>query len=376
MGSPKNDGSIARSTARQSRRGAMLVLCAFLLPVLLALASFAVNIAFMELCRTELRTATDSATRASGRTLALTGDENASRAAARDAGTKNSIAGQPLNLDDADFVFGRGTRPAITSRYTFTPGGAFPNAVRITAHGPNVPQLMPGLLGNTVYEPMQIATSTQTELDVALVLDRSGSMAYASNEPAVYPPFPVAALVGWDFCQSAPSPSRWRDLVLGVADFLDVLNSSPQQEAVALVTYSSTSTIDVDLTSDYASLNAALSNYTNAFCGGSTAIGLGVNDGVRALLDRGTDRKWASKVIVVMTDGIHNTGEGPVIPAQNAANGGIQVHTITFALEADQSLMQTVASVGGGKHFHAASGADLREVFRQIAQSLPTMLTE
>ncbi|MDA0659661.1 MAG: VWA domain-containing protein [Planctomycetota bacterium] len=163
---------------------------------------------------------------------------------------------------------------------------------------------------------------------------------------------------------------------MGVADFLDVLNSSPQQESVALVTYSNTSSIDVDLTTNYASLNAALISHTNSFCGGSTAIGRGVNDGVRALLDRGTDRPWASKVIIVMTDGIHNTGEGPINPAQNAANGGIQVHTITFALEADQSLMQTVASVGGGRHFHATSGADLRDVFRQIAHSLPTMLTE
>ncbi|MDA0659660.1 MAG: Tad domain-containing protein [Planctomycetota bacterium] len=205
---PTANRFVANSKAGQRRHGAMLVLCAFLLPVLLALASLAINVAFMELCRTELRTATDSATRASGRTLALTGDENAARAAARDAGSRNTIGGQPLSLDDGDFEFGRGLRPSITSRYAFTAGGAFPNAVRITAHGPNIPQLMPGFLGNTVYEPVQIATSTQTELDVVLVLDRSGSMAYASNEPAVYPPFPAAAPVGWDYCQAAPTPSR------------------------------------------------------------------------------------------------------------------------------------------------------------------------
>jgi len=367
---------VSNRRTRGTRRGAMLVLCAVLLPVLLTLASFAINLAYMELGRTELRAATDAATRACGRTLAITGDELAAKAAARDAGTRNTVAGQPLQLDDGDFVFGRNVRPTEGSRYQFNSGGSFPNAVRITAQGPTIPQLFSGFLGNTTYQPVQMATSTQTELDVALVLDRSGSMAYAANEPAVYPPYPAAAPPGWAFGRSVPNPSRWRDLEHGVDEFLDVLNSSPQQEAVALVTYSTSAAIDVDLTANYSTLVAALGGHTGAFNGGSTAIGLGIHDGVRALTSRGADRPWASKVIIVMTDGIHNTGEGPVSLAQNAANGGILVHTITFALEAEQPLMQSVASVGGGTHYHAASGADLRGVLRQIAQSLPTMLTD
>jgi len=201
-------------------------------------------------------------------------------------------------------------------------------------------------------------------------------MAYADTEPAIYPPNPAAAPAGWRFCQSAPMPSRWRDLTLGVADFLDVLTTSPQQEQVALVTYSSTSSINVDLTTNYAGINSAMNGITNNFCGGSTAIGMGIDDGVRALVDRGYDRHWASKIIIVMTDGIHNTGGGPVEAAENAAAGGLMVYTITFALEADQTLMETVASRGGGRHYHANSGQDLRQIFREIAHSLPTILTE
>jgi len=43
------------------RRGGMLVLIAVTLPLVIIMASFAVNVAWMQLVRTELRTATDAA---------------------------------------------------------------------------------------------------------------------------------------------------------------------------------------------------------------------------------------------------------------------------------------------------------------------------
>ena len=48
------------------RRGAMLPLVAILLPVLLVVGSLVINIAYMELTRTELQVASDAATRAAG----------------------------------------------------------------------------------------------------------------------------------------------------------------------------------------------------------------------------------------------------------------------------------------------------------------------
>ncbi len=46
------------------RRGAMLVLIAFCLPLCIIMAAFAVDVAWMQLTRTELRTSTDAAARA------------------------------------------------------------------------------------------------------------------------------------------------------------------------------------------------------------------------------------------------------------------------------------------------------------------------
>ncbi|MCA9148954.1 MAG: Tad domain-containing protein, partial [Planctomycetales bacterium] len=94
-------------TRRSSRRGSVLVLLAFLLPVAVLLSAFAINYAYMDLCRTEMVVATDAATRAAGRELALTGDMDAAVLAARNAAQRNTIAGEAPTLEDEDFVFGR-----------------------------------------------------------------------------------------------------------------------------------------------------------------------------------------------------------------------------------------------------------------------------
>lgn len=87
-------------------------------------------------------------------------------------------------------------------------------------------------------------------------------------------------------------------------------------------------------------------------------------------------RSGAAKVLIVMTDGKHNTGTDPIAAAKTAAAGGIMIFTVTFSDEADQIRMQQVASIGNGKHFHASTAAQLKTVFQKIAQALPTLLTQ
>lgn len=97
-------------TRRMLRRGGALTLIALLLPVLVLLAGFAVNFAYMDLIRTETFVAADAATRAGGRTFALTGDLDMVKLRAREAARRNPVAGRPLTLADADFVLGRSVR--------------------------------------------------------------------------------------------------------------------------------------------------------------------------------------------------------------------------------------------------------------------------
>jgi len=78
-----------------------------------------------------------------------------------------------------------------------------------------------------------------------------------------------------------------------------------------------------------------------------------------------------------MTDGIHNTGSiSPEEAAGTAAGQGIVIHTLTYGHDADTTQMQTVAQTAGGSHWHAPNSGLLQAAFREIANSIPTMLME
>ena len=77
-----------------------------------------------------------------------------------------------------------------------------------------------------------------------------------------------------------------------------------------------------------------------------------------------------------MTDGRHNIGPEPVLSARRAERENITIHTVTFSDEADFPRMRDVARETGGQHFHAPDAAALERIFREIAATLPVMLTE
>jgi len=368
------------------RAGAVVPMVAIMLPVIMVLSCFAVNLAYIELTRTELRIAADAATRAAGRILINTNSMELSRAAARQATSRNHVAGSALQLRDSDIEFGVSQRTSLSDRYSFVPNEITPNAVRVNARRDAgaisgvVSMILPSSGAASSFGAGQSAVSSRVELDVALVLDRSGSMAYGDGEHsynmAVAGLPPASAPVGWAFCDPAPPGSRWRELLAGVAVFNKMLSTSYSHEHVTLVTYASSAKTDLDLTSDYHAVLDALDPYTQSLCSGSTNIGDGIYEAINSLGQVGYSRPWAAKVIVVLTDGNHNTGSDPVSAAIDASDEGITVYTITFSDEANQSRMINVAEDGGGKHFHAADGAALQQAFIDIARSLPMLLTD
>ena len=78
---------------RVTRHGAMLVLIAVCLPLCIIMAGFAINVAWMQLVRAELRTATDSASRAAAKELSLSQSTDTARARAKDAGSRTRRRG-------------------------------------------------------------------------------------------------------------------------------------------------------------------------------------------------------------------------------------------------------------------------------------------
>lgn len=406
------------------RRGAVMGLMAILLPVLALLAAFCVNIAQMQLTRTELMVATDAAARAGGRAFSEIQTVDAAKTMAQNIAAMNTVDNQPLQLrtDDAanEIEFGSTTQPGgPTGRYHFqkiptaqvASGQIFASAVRVNGRrdggslsGP-VPLVIPGILNANEFTTQQLSVAMQVDRDISLVLDRSGSMAELNIDwPNGTSPWTNSAQNAgvsagllkkkkgnfsptngntWnDYEQWAyedhfglgPAPTTpWQDLVLAVDAFLDVLDETSQEEQVSVASYSNSGSLDCNLEKDFQIVRNEVDSLNT---GGMTAIGRGMEQGILALLATAA-RPFAAKTMVVMTDGIHNTGINPTsVAATLVSQYNLTIHTVTFGEGADQALMQQVAGIGGGKHYHAATGAELVSIFEEIANNLPTILTQ
>ena len=333
----------------------MLVMMTFVLIIFLISAALCVDVANMHMARAELRTATDAAARAGAEALSRTQDLDATRNAAIVIAARNNVAGKGLTLTPADVLLGNAS-PDASGTFVFTENATPINAVRVNAsrdaNSPDgtIPLFLSGIFGRESFSPTETATATSTVRDIALVLDRSGSM---------------SATVGSE--TKLDALKRAVDLFLS-----DVQTASPGAK-VSLTSYSTTASRDIPLTTNFPSI---LNEVDNFIAEGATNIRQAIELGSQSLEQDPGRRPHADRIIVLMTDGIFNEGGSP-IPAANAAeNLGHQIHTITFSPEADINTMQHIARITDGIHVHADDNNDLVSAFREIAQTLAVILTD
>lgn len=358
---PIRENSRQRRIGRSGlRSGAIAVMFAVCLPLVLIVAAFAINVAYMHLARAELRVATDAAARAGARTLSITQSTADALAAAQQAASRNLVAGQPLHLELADIEFGLNRRGSSAVPWVFTPqsaGGPI-NAVRVTGRkldgsaSQSVPLFFGRVLQKQYYEPIRTSVAMQIDRDIVLVVDRSGSM---------------GRLVG-------PGKTKWDALADAVDLFLDAVEKTVPEEKVALVWFDDQVGRAVELTGNYNAIRNAMSQLEPR---GWTAIGMGLEQGVASLLNSTTARPFAQKTVVLMTDGRHNTGQRPdSVATRELGSHDLLIQTITFGNDADQQLMEDVAQIGGGRHWHAVDQAQLAAAYVEIANDIPTVLTQ
>jgi Mg-chelatase subunit ChlD len=339
--------SFRRASIR--RKGAMLVLICVMIFAFLATVAFSVDIAYMHLVRAELRTATDAAAKAAAEALSRTQDIDEAVAQGQRVAAANLVAGEPLQLARTDFSFGRSEQQP-DGKFLFATSGVPLNSVRVAGDKTNaslsggVTLFFGRMMGVTSFEPRESSAATYIERDIGLVVDRSGSM----------------------FGQ------KFRDLQEAVRIFIATLEANPTEERVGLASYSTFASEDVPLTKDLSEINRAM---TGMPVTGLTSISRGIIAG-EGVMATGRSRDFVERTLIVMTDGQHNRGQEPRIPARRLADDGIKIFTITFGRNADQARMREIASIGGGKHFHANNGTQLKAVFREIAVTLNTIVTE
>lgn len=394
-----------------NRRGAALVLIAAMLLIFLIAAAMSIDFAYMQLVRTELRTATDAAAKAGAEALARTQDADAAKAAAVAYANLNKVGGRTFQITTNDVTLGKVTNQTNGS-WTFAANATPYNSVRINSKIGNggvtdaYPTFFGGALGHSTFTSSQQATAGQQEVEICLCLDRSGSMmfdmsgddfSYASGNPNLYSSsyYPRNSIYR-DYCSPPhPSQSRWAGLLEAVDIFLDEAGTFQYPPRTSVVTWSDSMTLpyypnttyttvstDIDLPSaanfnwatNRSAVENALASRATLPLGGGTNLSSGIDRAVQVLT--GTNgRSLSNKIILLLTDGEWNAGRDPLLAAQDAAAAGITIHTVSM-LTTSQATLEQVAAVTGGQYYPTSDQAAMEQAFREIAKSLPIVLTD
>jgi hypothetical protein len=358
-----------------------VVLIALLLPVLFILVGFSIDLANIQRTNTELRTATDLATKAATDALARTGSASSAIAKGKEVATANPVAGDGLTLVDSDFEFGQSQR-LPSGKWNFVVSASDPNSVRLSgsrlsgsADGP-VSLVFGDLFGHTNFEPQTTATAAFPQVAICLVLDRSSSMKKALAEPGGLPDSDPR------WCAVPNGSARWRDLDAAVTVFLNEMLATPWHEHLAMVSFGgqlstqptcsipcdySTVSIDVNLTTNVASVQAAMTARVNSIWNGKTDIAAGLQTGIDVLQNAPSN---SERVLILLTDGLY-TEASPIPLSLVAASNDVTVHTVTFGTDLAPNAitdMQTIAANAGGIHLHAPSASALQDAFKELAE--------
>ena len=158
-------------------------------------------------------------------------------------------------------------------------------------------------------------------------------------------------------------------------------------DRIGLVEYAGESYTKTPITSDKSIILRSLKEIEyNTIIEGGTAIGMGLATSVNRI----KDSKAMSKVVILLTDGVNNSGFIDPLTAVELANEfGIKIYTIGLGtngmalspigidsrgkfnyanvkVEIDEKLLNEIADMTGGKYFRATNNNKLKEIYDDI----------
>jgi Ca-activated chloride channel family protein len=134
---------------------------------------------------------------------------------------------------------------------------------------------------------------------------------------------------------------------------------------VGVVLYGDFAFIASPITYEKDIVTEMLGYLTQGMAGQNTAIGEAIAMGVRSF----KHSKAKSKVIVLLSDGEHNSGSiSPKDATKLALDAGIKIYTIAIGNEgeADEALLKQIAKDASGEFFSATSAKELKSVYDEI----------
>ncbi|WP_417882027.1 vWA domain-containing protein [Xanthomarina gelatinilytica] len=234
--------------------------------------------------------------------------------------------------------------------------------------------LVLALLITALARPRTVDVSTKTKttrgIDIVMAIDVSASMLAKDLRP-----------------------NRLEALKEVAAEFI----KERPNDRIGLVEYAGESYTKTPITSDKAIVLRSLESIKyNTIIEGGTAIGMGLATSVNRL----KDSKAKSKIIILLTDGVNNSGFiDPKIASELAVEYGIKTYTIGLGtngmaltpmailpngnfqygraqVEIDEDLLKEIAKVTGGKYFRATDNEKLAEIYDEINKLEKTEIEE
>jgi Ca-activated chloride channel homolog len=164
---------------------------------------------------------------------------------------------------------------------------------------------------------------------------------------------------------------------------LDFIDQRPN-DRMGLVVFSGESFTQCPLTSDHTVLKNLFKNLKSGTLSDGTAIG----EGLAMAVNRIKDSKAKSKVIILLTDGINNSGPvAPLTAAEIARAFDITVYTIgvgtkgfapypvqtpfgmqyqNMEVQIDEAVLQKIAQQTHGEYFRATNNKTLSGIYKKI----------
>ncbi len=137
------------------------------------------------------------------------------------------------------------------------------------------------------------------------------------------------------------------------------------QDNIGVVLFGDFAFIATPLTYEKEALSQMIEYLSLGMAGENTAIGDGIHESLVAL----QSSEASSKVIILLTDGKHNSGSvSPKQAVDEARSRGVRIYTIGMGRETnyDGAMLEKIAKEGNGAFFNAKRSDDLKEVYEQI----------
>jgi Ca-activated chloride channel family protein len=158
-------------------------------------------------------------------------------------------------------------------------------------------------------------------------------------------------------------------------------------DKIGLVTFSRRAVTQSPLTVDYNILYDFIDTIEIGMIPDGTAIGNAIAEASKRL----AGGKEKSKVLILLTDGINNSGEvDPITAAQASKALGIKIYTIgvgsmgnapypvedqvfgtryvSVPVQIDEEVLTSIATITGGRYFRATDTQKLEDIYREIDQ--------